>query len=210
MMLETMDRENVTQDVHRFANLTRLPAFAAKKGLTIDEVTEIIAFDRDDVVAELMKGPFRRKPRLGNKFGDASRFSNGQWPVFYTAIGRMTAQKESTYHYGRKAAGDKAARRPVHYSIVRCRFSGDIVNLIPSLDDWPDLISDDYTFCNGLGKQAHDAGVGGFFAPSARNKPKGTTVPAFREEAISDPVIEATAKLTFDDGNTVVEVKELP
>jgi hypothetical protein len=207
-MLETLPRVSVTQDVHRFANFSHLPVFAAKKGLMIDEVTDVIAFAPNDVVAELMKSPFQRKPLLGNKFGLVSRFSDGEWPVFYAAIGRTTAEKESTHHYARKAAGDAAARRGVHYSIVRCRFSGEIIDLRPKLGEWPRLISDDYTFCNGLGKEAHDEPVDGFLAPSARNA-GGTTVPAFMEGTLSDPLIEAAAKLRFDEGDTVVEVKEL-
>jgi hypothetical protein len=208
-MLETMERANVTKDVHRFANLAHVGVFAQKKDLTIEEVTEVIGFLRDDVTRELMEGPFQRKAFFGNKFGPPSRFSDGEWPVFYAAIGPATAQEESKHYYARKAAGDAAARRGVHYSIVRCKFSGEIVDLLPKLDNWPDLIDDDYTFCNGLGKEAHDVGVGGFFAPSARH-PGGTTVPAFIQGTIFDPVIEATAKLIFDGGKAVVEIKQLP
>ncbi len=206
-MLEMMERVNITKDVHRFANLRHVAVFGEKKGLTIDEIKDLIPFARDDVATALINGPFQRKPCLGNKFGRCSRFSDGEWPVFYAAIGWRTAEKECTYQYGRKAAG--TGRRPVHYSIVRCKFSGEIVDLLPKLDEWPDLISNDYTFCNGLGKEAHDVGVGGFFAPSARN-PGGTTVPAFIQGTIFDPVIEATAKLSFDGGKAVVEIKQLP
>ena len=206
-MLETLPRVSVTQDVHRFANLSHLALLAVKKGLTIDEVTEVIAFNLDDVTKELMEGPFQIKPLLGNKFGRVSRFSDGEWPVFYGAIGRTTAEKESIHHYGRKAAGDAVARRGVYYSIIRYRFSGEIVDLQPSFPDWPDLISDCYTFCIGLGKEAQDAGVGGFLAPSARND-GGTTVPAFIAGTLSGPVIEAGVRLTFNAGNIVVEVKE--
>ena len=207
-MLESLERVNVTQDVHRFANLKYLPSFAEEKGLTMDEIAEVIAFDRDDVTKELMEGPFQRKSSIGNRFGAASRFSDGEWPVFYTAIGRATAAKESSYHYGRKAAGNSVARRAVHYSIVRCRFSGEIVDLRPKKDDWPNLVSDDYIFCNGLGEEAHNGGLGGFFSPSARHA-GGVTVPVFIATTLSDPVIEATASLTFDAGNTVVEFEEL-
>jgi RES domain len=156
-----------------------------------------------------MEGPFQRKPFLGNKFGLTSRFSNGEWPVFYTAIGRTTAEKESTHHYGRKAAGDATARRAVHYSIVRIEFSGEIVDLQPKLTDWPDLVTDDYAFCNGLGREAHTGGLGGLLSPSARN-PGGTTVPALMPGTLSGPMVEATATLTFDRGSTKVEVKPLP
>jgi RES domain len=208
-MLEQLPRLNITQDVHRFANVSRVAAWAAKEGLTIDEVTEVIAFARDDVTKELMEGPFQRKPFFGNNFGPHTRFSNGEWPVFYTAVGHATAEREATYHYGRKAAGDAAARRAVHYSIVRMTFSGDIMDLRPMIGEWPDLISNDYTFCNGLGHEAHAGRVGGFLSPSARN-PGGTTVPAFMSETLSHPAIEATATLTFDEGATKVQVTALP
>jgi hypothetical protein len=180
---------------------------AAKKGLTLSEIVDVILFNRDDVMKDLMEEPFKRKPALGNRFGPVSRFSNGEWPVFYAAIGRETAREESAYHYGRKAAG--AVRRPVHYSIVRCRFSGEIIDLRPQLPGWPDLTSDDYAFCNDLGREAHDGGLFGFFSPSARNA-GGTTVPVFIKGAFSNPLIEATARLTFDDtGRTTVEIEEL-
>jgi RES domain-containing protein len=202
-------KTNLRLEVLRFANLSYVAVFATRKGLTIDEVTQVIAFDRDDVGKELMQGPFERKPGLGNKFGLKSRFSDGDWPVFYSAIGRETAQKESSHHYGRKAAGDASARRPVHYSVLRCTFDGEIIDLQPKLTEWPELVSDDYTFCNGLGREAHKITLGAFLAPSARN-PGGTTVPSFSATALSNPEIEATVRLTYDTERTVVEFKELP
>jgi hypothetical protein len=202
-------KENLRQEVLRFANLSHVAVFATRKGLTIDEVADVIAFDRDDVVKELMQGPFERKPGLGNKFGLKSRFSDGDWPVFYSAIGRETAQQESSHHYGRKAAGDASARRPVHYSVLRCMFDGEVIDLQPKLAGWPELVSDDYAFCNGLGKEAHEMTLGAFLAPSARN-PGGTTVPSFSTITLSNPVIEATVRLTYDTAGTVVEFRELP
>jgi len=208
-VLETLPKRNLTRDVIRLANLTHLALFATKMGLTIDEVTDVIAFERDDVANELIDGPFERKPKLGNKFGALSRFSDGDWPVFYAAIGRDTAEKESSYHYGRKAAGDATARRPVHYSVVRCGYVGETINLLTQLPIWPELVSDNYMFCNGIGREAHDMGLGGFLAPSARN-PGGTTVPAFLRIALTSLEVEATARLTYDAGKTVVEFKDLP
>lgn len=207
MALEDLTETETTLAVHRFANLMRLAQFAADKGLTIEQVTDVIAFDREDVITQLMEDPFKRKPELGNKFGLLSRFSDGDWPAFYAAIGRETAEKESSYHYGRKAAGDAAARRPVHYSIVRCRYSGRTIDLRPELPRWPELVSNNYTFCNTLGREAYNARLAGLLSPSARNS-GGTTIPAFRAEAVTEPVIEAAARLTYD-GATKVEIKEL-
>jgi hypothetical protein len=207
-VLEGLDQTTATQVVHRFANVAHLGQFAGRKGLTIEQIADVIAFERDDVLKQLLEGPFLRKPRFGNKFGDRSRFSDGEWPVFYAAIGRATAQAESAHHYGRRAAGDDDARRPVHYSIIKCEFSGAVIDLRTKRLDWPDLVSDDYAFCIGLGKEAGDLQLEGFFSPSARNA-DGTTVPAFKRDALENPAIEATAKLTFSDGETLVEIAEL-
>jgi hypothetical protein len=156
-----------------------------------------------------LDGPFQPKLELQNKFGKASRFSNGEWPVFYGAIGQKTAEEESKQAYARKAAGDAKAKRPVHYSIVRCKFSGEIVDLQPKLREWPELISDCYTFCNRLGREANeDGGIGAFLSPSARHT-GGTTVPAFTRGTLSDPVIESVATLTFDAGNVGIEGKQV-
>lgn len=210
-MLEGLPRANVTQDVHRFANLAHVPQFAEKKGLSLDAVADVIQFIREDVTKELMEGPFERKPFFQNKFGARSRFSDGEWPVFYGAIDQKTAEEESKHHYARKAAGDAEAKRPVHYSIVRCKFSGAIVDLQPKLQlpEWQELISENYTFCNALGREAHeDGGIGAFLSPSARH-PGGTTIPAFIQSTLSDPVIEAAVTLTFDSGNVAIEAREI-
>jgi len=203
-MLETLPRVRLTQDVHRFANLSHLGVFATKKGLTLDQITEVIMFDQDDLTKELMEAPFQPKAFFNYKFGPISRFSDGEWPVFYAAIGRTTAERESAYHYGRKAAGAADARRAVHYSVIRCTFSGDIVDLRPKLRDWPELVVDDYRFCNVLGGEAHRDGLDGFLSPSARD-PGGTNIPAFKAEAVRGPVIEATATLTFNAGGAEVQ-----
>ena len=208
-MLEPLAKVPVNQDVLRFANLSHVATLAARKGLTIDEITDVIAFDRGDVTKELMESPIKKKAQLGSKFGLRSRFSDGDWPVFYAAVHRDTAEKESSFHYGRKAAGNPSGNRPVHYSVVRCTFNGEVIDLEPQLADWPDLVSDDYRFCTGLGKEAHDMGLGGFLAPSARH-PGGTTVPAFLASTLSNPIIISTVRLTYNTGSTIVEFKDLP
>ena len=121
-MLEILLRANVSQDVHRLANLTYIAAFAEKKGLTIDEVTEVIRFTRDDVTRKLMEGPFSRNRGSEESSGIERVSLDGEWPVFYAAVDRTTAGKEAAHHYGRRAAGDPASPRAVYYSIVRCRF----------------------------------------------------------------------------------------
>jgi hypothetical protein len=201
-VLEVLESEHVALEVHRFANLSYTAQFAQKKGLTMKEVADVIAFDKQDVAKELLENPFKRKPKLANKYGPRSRFSDGEWPVFYSAVGRTTAQLESAHHYGRKAAGDREARRGVYYSIVRCNFAGRVIDLQPKLLEWPNLVAEDYAFCVQLGLEAQTLRLDGFLGPSARN-PGGVTVPAFVATTLSNPAIEATAKLTFDAATNV-------
>lgn len=208
-MLESLSKLPVARDVLRLANLTHVAAFAAKKGLTIDEVTDVIAFDRVNISQELIEGPFQRKTALQNRFGSVSRFSTGEWPVFYAAVERETAEKESSHHYGRKAAGDASASRPVHYSLVQCSFAGEVINLVPKRSDWPELVAEDYTFCNELGREAHAMPLSAFFAPSARHS-GGTTVPAFAANSISNPKIVGTVTLSYSAAGTSVDFKGLP
>jgi hypothetical protein len=80
-----------------------------------------------------------------------------------------------------------------------------VIDLRVKRTDWPDLVSDNYTFCNGLGKEANLEGLGGFLAPSAR-KARGTTVPVFMQGSVENPDIEATVRLTFVGGKARVEV----
>lgn len=209
-MLESFSKAPVSQDVLRLTNLDYVAVLGFKKGLTIDELTDVIAFDhRDAVTKDLMEGAFQRKAALSNKFGRLSRFSDGDWPFFYAAFDRETAEKECSHHYGRKAAGNLLARRPVYYSVVRCTFKGDVIDLRPELDRWPQLLSDDYQFCNELGKEAHDMGCGGFFAPSARHS-GGTTVPVFVASTLSNPAVVSTVRLSYNAHGTTVDAKDLP
>src|SRR5262245_28534320 len=130
-MLEMLPRANVSQDVHRLADLSYIAAFSEKKGVTIEEVTEVIRFSRNDGTREWIQGAVPVKPHLGAKFRDATRFADGEWPVLYAAVDRTTAGKEAAHHYGRRAAGDPASPRAVYYSIVRCGFFGEIIDLRP-------------------------------------------------------------------------------
>jgi hypothetical protein len=208
-MLEGLAISKHSCDVIRLANLTHLRTFAAKMGLAIAQVADVVEFERDDVTKELMDDPFERKAKLGNKFSVQSRFSDGNWPVFYAATERDTAEKECTHHYGRKAAGGPDGRRSVHYSVVRCRYAGETVDLLPQLPTWPDLVSEDCNFCNQLGKEAYDGGLGGFIAPSARH-PGGCNIPAFRRNTLSKPVITGIARFSYEADQTVIEYKDIP
>jgi hypothetical protein len=90
--------------------------------------------------------------------------------------------------------------------LISATFQGHVIDVCPFVDEWPWLISDDYTACQKLGAAAHAEGLGAPFAPSARHRPDGATVPIFLIGAAADPKIEgdvvfivsATEPTTFD------------
>jgi hypothetical protein len=89
---------------------------------------------------------------------------------------------------------------------ILCPRHGRVKNVCPFVDEWLWLISDDYTECQKLGGSAHAEGLAALFAPSARHRPDGVTVPIFLIDAAADPKIEgdvlfivtATEPTTFD------------
>jgi hypothetical protein len=99
-MLETMQRTIVTQDVHRFANLTHVGVFAQKKDLTMEEVTEVIGFLRDDVTRELMEG-LSLKISLGPP--RVSRMGSGRY-FTQQSVRRQRKRRVSTTMRGKPQA----------------------------------------------------------------------------------------------------------
>ena len=215
-MIEGMKRQSESCEVFRLGNLSNVAKFGEREGLNVEEVKEIAAFMGDEFVNELIDDPFKPKSLRGSKyqFGFATRFSDGSWPVFYATLEEATAtievshhyEKKSKCHYAANAAGQSANPRDVYYSLVHCKFSGETIDLRPKLVEWPNLVSDDYRFCHGLGEEASKTMLDAFLGPSARNE-GGTTVPVFRSDGLSDHQIRNTKRFRFDVStmNAVVE-----
>jgi hypothetical protein len=183
--------------VYRFANLTHVGSFLKNKSLSDRQVLRVLAVSGRKLNIDLMKAPFRRKRGLNGNFGRPSRFSDGTWPTFYAALQEETAKKEAGHHYAKEAAKAVDEAAPVYYSRVSCKFMGPHINLWPKLGTW-DLVSDDYTFCQQLGQEAHESELGAFLTPSARDRPHGASVPAFSPQTLSDAVVTGTARFTYN------------
>ena len=197
-MLEGMERIDVSNALHRMANLSRVGEFAQRKGLNFEQAREIVAFMGEKLADELLRSPFEPKNFLDptKPFG-ATRFSDGTWPVFYGAIDEDTAAKECLHHYAKAALGDPASARSVYYSVLHCLFQGSAIDLRPKKTEWPDLVAEDYRFCQGLGKEAIQFPLESFLAPSAR-QPDGTTTPVFAPRGLSNPTIGDIVRFGWD------------
>jgi RES domain len=197
-VLEECEPTDVGMIVHRFANLSYVSEFLRnRKTLSDKQVLRVLAFMGRHLSIDLTKSPFRKKEWLDGKYGRPTRFSDGSWPTFYAALSEQTAREEVGHHYARDAVTAADVAMPVYYSRVVCKFMGSHINLWPKLGTW-DLISDDYEFCQQLGKEARKMKLGAFWTPSARDQPEGSNIPAFREGTISDVVVTGTARFTYD------------
>lgn len=193
-MIEGFKRQAVRYEVFRLGNPSHVDEFAKQKGLSVEDVREIVAFSGEELAEDLINGPFKSKPLLRPL---NLRYSDGRWSVFYSALERVTAEKEVMHHYAKDAAGHSASPRDVYYLEFACTFAGETIDLRPKLKEWPDLVSDDYRFCQNIAEEAHNTDLDAFLAPSAR-KEGGTTVPVFFSRALSDPHILTTKRFTFD------------
>lgn len=150
-------------------------------------------------IDELLDGPFRRVTKLRNR----TRYSDGSFPVFYSALEPTTAEAEVAFWFQKGYVGTPKRNRTAYYQRFRCTFDGVEKDLRPRTREWPDLVHDsDYSFCNQLGAEARALGIGGLVVPSARQE-TGANMPIFVRGVLSDPkrdeVVAVTYRVDSDD-----------
>ena len=137
---------------------------------------------------ELSLGALTVQDLLANSFGPPiwpGRFSNGSYPVLYTARSRRTASRE--YGYWARYFYNPVDTRPyrIRLLLVSCHVEGPSKDVRRFLKEFPWLIADDHTKCQELGAAARADGLYCLIAPSARDRPRGVTVPVFERDAVS-------------------------
>lgn len=215
-MLEDVVEVSPPQTVHRFASRLRaserLSEIAREGGLDDEALHETLEFlgPADGEAEELLAGPFQPKPQLEGKW-HPSRYTNGDWPVFYGALEPETSETEIIYHLeaGQMQAA-LSAGGPIYYSHFHCTFDGRALNLRPKLSVWPWLIDSNTKNgrCQALGREAHQNGIDAFLAPSARIS-DGTNIPVFIPERLSQLVIDRDAEFSPDPATGKVQVRYL-
>jgi hypothetical protein len=199
--------------VHRFADGRDPGEHARRRGLDQQAVGELLDVlgpaSRELGPRELLDAPFRPKPQLSRP---ATRFSDGSWPVFYSALNKETAEREIAHHIKaddfRSLLGDPPRSRTIYFSYFHCTFAGTACDLRPKVAEWPELV-DPRTVnptCQQLGAEAKREGIDGFLAPSAR-RPDGTTTPVFVRERLSDAAIDGDAAFTLDERRGEIGVR---
>lgn len=168
-------------------------------GLPNDAIPEVLELlGGEPSLDDLLDDPFQPKSRDGGPPFSVGRYSTGEWAVFYAAEDLETAYREWGHHHLRFALGDPAAKRVVYYTAYRIAFDGSLIDLGTKLADWPELVSEDYAFCQSLAAEGRQLPIETFDAPSARRPGFGTT-PVFDREALSSPVREQLSAFQYDD-----------
>jgi hypothetical protein len=135
-----------------------------------------------------------------------SRFSRGQFGVWYGSPELETTVHETVYHWRNGLLADAglenyegvSIERRVH--LVRC--SGALINLTPRIDEWPQLRANDYAPCQALGERLHREGHPGLWTPSARCT--GINAAVFTPRILSNP--RTQCYLTYQIREGKVEV----
>ncbi len=155
-------------------------------------------------IEELIDGPFRPGKKLRNR----TRFSDGSFPVFYSALATETAEAEVSYWFRKEYVGKPRGNRTAYYQGFRCTFDGLEKDLRLKAAEWQKLVHDsDYSFCNLLGKEAREQNIDGLIVPSARHE--GSNVPIFARKAVSDPELDGIVAITYSPHEDEISLDHL-
>ena len=184
--------------IYRLAILPRDDEFLEDLGLDAlgeQELRDLlVAAGHGTSLEELCDAPFRPKRRLVI----TTRYSDGSYPVFYSALDPATAEAEVAHWFRNSFGGRPKGQRSAYYQRFTCLFEGVEKDLRDKRSKWRELVHDnDYTFCNRIGAEAVRLGLDGLVVPSARRE-NGSNQPVFRRRAISDPKSQGLVKITFD------------
>jgi hypothetical protein len=207
-LLAECPRENRTEIVLKLASLPKasIDTVLLRRGIDPASIADAKA------VLALAGTPITAKEAVEYAFaGHGSppiygrgRFGDGSAPVYYAALAEETCQAEVRHRIKDAIA---AAPFPRFYNLLACDFAGTVVILNGREVDHPELISpteDGYPFCQALAKDARDADVHAFHAPSARH-PDGTCSPVFARRNLTNERSIARAVFVLDNGGLKYE-----
>jgi hypothetical protein len=195
-MLEAFPTSRQELRTYRFGNVidvTRFPDVDRLDSRQLRELTELLG-DRLLTLAGFLDQPFTRLPL------DGSRFTDGSFSVYYSALERDTAHIEA-HDYFRKLVLDGATTfRVAYYRCISCHFAGRVIDLRSSGFEWLTTISGENE-CRSAAREARANSIDGFLTPSAamvRRSREGSCLPVFNRAPLSDARDDGGEKFTFE------------
>jgi hypothetical protein len=206
-MLRGLAEIDIEERVYRLGNPPRVKAALLDLGDDWEALAETVDFlkaDSDNEASALLDSPFVQKP--GYK-PEPTRFSDGTWRVFYSALEANTCEAEVAHWCRKTVQSTPTAQRRFYYRELRCRLRGKGYDVRPQMDTWAFLTGDfsSYPACHQLAKEAKDAHADAMLCPSARLT-GGSTSPVFERRALSDESLHDLVSILIDaDGSTHVD-----
>jgi len=207
-MLETIDPIEIREIVYRLANPPHLRAALAELETEGAEALEAIDFLRGtptDDATVLLTGPFADN---SDYKPISTRFSDGTWRVFYSALDPETCEKEVGHWCVRNMQSDPPVLRRFFYREFSCHLDGRGYDLRPMRDTWPFLTGDISTYpqCQDLAREARTGNADAMLCPSARHR-DGTTAPVFVLQVLSGVTILGVVGIEIDSNGTIRAIR---
>ena len=207
-MLSASPASRMRISVQRLAAIPRerLDDILLERGISPESLEDILQLlSSRDVVAspeDVLDDAFRPRYTYETPFPQ-SRFSDGTFGVYYSALEIRTCKKEVSFHIG--FPGPRDVSRV--YSLITCWYEGLSVDLRGMEKDHPELISEDesgYPYCRALGKSAVELARDAFLTVSARAA-GGMCVPVFNRASLSSPDATGIYRATISDAGVTFQ-----
>jgi len=140
-----------------------------------------------------------------------TRYSDGRHAAWYGSIDTETTLWETGYH-ALKAELAVEGVSPIVYrerAVYQVRARGLLIDITDKAASHPDLISNDYGFCQSVGQRVHAEGHPGILSPSARHG-SGTNLVAFRKSILQDPKLSFYLSYLINTQERVITVERVP
>ncbi|MCC7046364.1 MAG: RES family NAD+ phosphorylase [Alphaproteobacteria bacterium] len=203
-MLEAVAQTPLEANVCRLANMRRRLEALRALGISLVDTEEALRFlNGDGNAIELIDAPLRDDPTFRPS---PSRFSDGSWRVFYSAVDWPTAEAEIGYHVIKAAEGVPDAT-PTYFQCLECAVAGPNYDIREHAATWKfltDPSESSYPKCQELAAEARRNKSSALQTFSAR-RPDGVNVPVFDRAALSDPKITGSAVVKSVGGRYLVE-----
>lgn len=149
--------------------------------------------------------PFEHEPYLSSRYGD------GSYSVWYGSMEPETTMAETAHHMmmdegSIDGLNETITRERALYSI-HCH--AVLVDLSGKRNSYPELIADDYTFTQPIGRRLQHEGQPGLLAPSARSA-SGINVVIFNPGVLSNPQLLFYLTYKYNPQSQIVEIEREP